>query len=411
MPKARYLTAREAARALGISPATLYAYVSRGLVRSEASGDDPRRRRYHAEDVQRLQQRQQQRRHPEQAISEALQWGAPLLDSSLTLIADGRLYYRGHDALALARTHSLEAVAGLLWTGRLAAEPPPFFAASPPPLPHRCQALLPHIAALPPMDRLQILLPAAAPDDLAAYDLRPEAVVHTGARLLHLLCAAAVAGTPPRASLAATLAEGWAPKQPQALPLLQAALILCADHELNVSSFSARCVASAGATPYAVVGAGLAALTGRRHGGNTGRLEALFEEARTPAGAPPTLARWLRRGEALPGFGHRLYPDGDPRGAALLALVQAALPRQRGTRLAQALAAAVQPLNGEAPTLDFGLVALAQALELPPGAPLALFALGRTVGWIGHALEQYATGQLIRPRARYVGTLPSEAGV
>jgi citrate synthase len=192
-----------------------------------------------------------------------------------------------------------------------------------------------------------------------------------------------------------------------AVGLLQAALILCADHELNVSSFSARCVASAGATPYAVVGAGLAALTGTRHGGNTGQLEAFLAEARTPAGVPAALARWLRRGANLPGFGHPLYPDGDPRGQALMAMITARLPRSRGTRLARAIAEAVAALNGEAPTVDFGLVALAAALELPPGAPLALFALGRTVGWIGHAIEQYATGQLIRPRARYVGVLPS----
>jgi citrate synthase len=188
-------------------------------------------------------------------------------------------------------------------------------------------------------------------------------------------------------------------------------LILCADHELNVSSFTARCVASAGATPYAVVGAGLAALTGLRHGGNTGRVEALFAEARTPGGVTATLARWVRRGEVLPGFGHRLYPEGDPRGAALLEMVSTALPRQRGIRLAHALAEGVQALHGEAPNIDFALVALARALDLPPGAPLALFALGRTAGWVGHALEQYAAGDLIRPRARYVGQPPQTAAV
>src|SRR5688500_6625983 len=203
---ARYLTAQEAARALGVNPATLYAYVSRGLVRSEASGDNARQRRYHAEDVQRLQQRQQQRRHPEQTVSEALHWGAPLLDSALTLITDGRLYYRGHDAVALAHTHSFEAVAGLLWTGRLGGEGTSFFPASPPPLPKRCLALLPHLRGLPSIDRLQALLHVAAPDDLAAYDLRPESVMHTGARLLHLLAAAATGAPTRHASVAEALA-------------------------------------------------------------------------------------------------------------------------------------------------------------------------------------------------------------
>lgn len=404
MTASRHLTAAEAARALNISLATLYAYVSRGLVRSEAGGDDPRQRRYHAEDIERLRQRQQQRRHPEQTVSQALHWGAPLLDSALTLITEGQLYYRGHNAVTLAQQATFEAVASLLWTGRL--DPAGIFPSSPPPLSKWVRALLPQLSALPPMDRLQILLPATAPDDLAAYDLRPEAVAHTGARLLHLLAVAATGARSRHAGLAAALAEAWAPSQPHAPALFQAALILCADHELNVSSFSARCVASAAATPYAVVGAGLGALTGARHGGTTGRLEALFDEARTPAGVKPALARWLRRGEALPGFGHRLYPDGDPRGAALLELVTTALPRRPGTRLARALAEAAQALTGAAPTVDFGLVALARALDLPPGAPLAVFAVGRAAGWIGHALEQYATGQLIRPRARYMGLLP-----
>jgi citrate synthase len=139
-------------------------------------------------------------------------------------------------------------------------------------------------------------------------------------------------------------------------------------------------------------------------------VEGLFDEARAPGGAKPAVARWVRRGEALPGFGHRLYPEGDPRAAALLARVDADLPRQPGTRLARALVDAAQALNAEPPNVDFALVALARALGLPPGAPLALFALSRAAGWIGHAIEQYATGQLIRPRARYVGELARVSG-
>lgn len=72
-----------------------------------------------------------------------------------------------------------------------------------------------------------------------------------------------------------------------------------------------------------------------------------------------------------------------------------------------AVAAVVDDLLGERPTLDFGLVAVARALGLPAGAALALFAVGRSVGWIAHALEQYADGRMIRPRARYVGPPPS----
>jgi citrate synthase len=204
LTRSRYLTAAEAAHALGITTTTLYAYVSRGLVHSEPTADGSRQRRYHAEDVEHLRQRQQQRRHPEQAVGQALHWGAPLLDSALTLIADGRLFYRGQDAVELARTSRFEAVAALLWTGR--ADASEIFARRPSQLSARLRTLLPPLAALPPIDRLQVLLPAAAPDDLAGFDLRPAAVAQTGARLLRLLAAAIVGESAPSASLAAVLA-------------------------------------------------------------------------------------------------------------------------------------------------------------------------------------------------------------
>jgi citrate synthase len=223
---------------------------------------------------------------------------------------------------------------------------------------------------------------------------------------LRTLAAAAVYPAPAGGRLAEVLSRHWAPRHAAAMRLLDAALILCADHELNVSAFTARCVASAGANPYEVVTAALAALRGRRHGGHTLHVAALLDEVAKPADAGRVLAERLRRDGALPGFGHALYPDGDPRGRALLALTAAACRRSRAVALAQAVAAEAEQLLGERPTLDFGLVVLSRALGLPRGAPLALFALGRTAGWIGHALEQYQLGQMIRPRARYVGVMP-----
>ena len=118
----------------------------------------------------------------------------------------------------------------------------------------------------------------------------------------------------------------------------------------------------------------------------------------------------LRRGESVPGFGHQLYPDGDPRGAELIRLSEAARPGSAAVEVSAAASEVVLEVLGERPTVDFGLVTLARALGLPPGGALALFALGRTVGWIGHAIEQYADGNLIRPRARYVGEQPKDSG-
>jgi citrate synthase len=193
---------------------------------------------------------------------------------------------------------------------------------------------------------------------------------------------------------------------PEAAALINSALILCADHELNVSAFTARCVASAGTTPYGAVIAGLAALQGNKHGGHTERVEALFREVGEGNRVRMTIASRLRRGERIPGFGHPLYPDGDPRAKMLLARTTAVFPHK--TTLAQAIVSEVQQTIGQNPTIDFALVTLARALNLPAGAPIALFALGRTVGWIGHAIEQYNLDQLIRPRARYTGTMPEQ---
>src|SRR5689334_23261744 len=127
MKKSPYLTAQEAADALGISISTLYAYVSRGMIRSEASGADPRARRYSAEDVERLKSRKESRHDPEIAAKSALHLGTPVLESAITLIEDGRLYYRGHDAVKLARDATVEQVAALLWTGDLNADTSAWF--------------------------------------------------------------------------------------------------------------------------------------------------------------------------------------------------------------------------------------------------------------------------------------------
>jgi citrate synthase len=232
-------------------------------------------------------------------------------------------------------------------------------------------------------------------------------VVATGARILRLL--AGVAAGRIESGIAATLQAGWAPGRPEAAGPIASALILSADHELNVSAFTARCVASAASSPYDVVSAGLAALKGVRHGGHTDRVEALFREAGSAAGARRVLADRLRRGEEISGFGQPLYPDGDPRGTALLEIAAEVAPNSPAVDCALALAEAGRELLREHPTIDLGLVALARALDLPKRTPLALFALGRTIGWIGHAIEQYAVGKLIRPRAAYVGEMPGTA--
>lgn len=410
MARKRYLTAREAAEMLNITPATLYAYVSRGLIRSEESGEGKRSRRYRAEDVEKLLARRESRQNPEKVAQGSLHYGAPVLESALTLITEGRLYYRGQEAARLAVESRIEDVAALLWTGRLDAGAAGLSPANLEAHTFERRALPAELLRRAPVERFQVALPLAAADDLSAYDLRPAAVLQTGARILALLTAVAAGAERVEGGIAGTLRRGWSPDHPQAEALLNAALILCADHELNVSAFTARVVASAGSTPYNVVIAGLAALLGVKHGGHTERVAALLREAATPQNVRPTLASLLKRGERIPGFGHPLYPDGDPRARALLAITREVCAGTPSLKLADVMRAEVYDLLGELPTIDFALATLAAALELPPGGALALFALGRTVGWLGHALEEYEANTLIRPRARYTGVLPDDAG-
>jgi citrate synthase len=250
------------------------------------------------------------------------------------------------------------------------------------------------------------MLATAAAADPSAFDLRRDSVAATGLYILRVVTRAATRGDPRGLPAHLALARAWK-AGPRGADLIRAALVLCADHELNVSSFTARCVASAGTHPYGAVLAGLAALEGPRHGGSSARAESMLETMRRARPLRAAVSARLRRGESIDGFGHPLYPSGDPRARMLLAM---AGQRYRGSaeyRFVAEFARVAGALTGEHPNLDFSLAAVCRVAGLPAGAALTLFAIGRTAGWIGHALEQYATGQLIRPRAKYVGLPPA----
>ena len=168
----RYMTARHAAEALGVSVATLYSYVSRGMLRSLSVEGKPRVRRYLKDDVVSLIERKEFRREPGKAAERGLHWGNPVLESALTLINEGRLFYRGKDALQLAQSSSVEDVAALLWTGD-STQASNLFNKKFPGLPPKIVALLKCAAHLGPVERCQLVLPIAAAVDLTAYDLRP----------------------------------------------------------------------------------------------------------------------------------------------------------------------------------------------------------------------------------------------
>lgn len=270
MPLAPTLTAAEAAAELGISLPTLYAYVSRGMLNSSPDAQG-KRRLYDAGEVRRLARRKEDGKRAGKVAQKVLDWGVPVLESSITLVAEGRLLYRGHDAMELARTASLEEVAALLWecSARRITEAPavPFATA-------QWAAWLKLWSDSTPLDRALVLLPAAAAQMPRVWALGRDAQLDTACSVMRLLAAAMVSAAPSNEPLHRQLASAWNVRNRQQAGLLRAALVACADHELNASTFTVRCITSTGTHLFGAVAGGLAALAGPRHGGETVRIAA-----------------------------------------------------------------------------------------------------------------------------------------
>lgn len=407
-----YLTAAEAAATLGISLPTLYSYVSRGMLES-APETVGKRRLYAADEVRRLARRKADGKRAGKVAQKVLDWGVPVLESRITLIAQDRLLYRGRDAIELARTATLEQAASLLWECDATCFDDAPDAAIAPSL---WQTWIKQTRASAPHERALVMLSVAAAQMPRLYASGKQAQIDTAVTLLRVLAAALAAAPLSREPLHKQLASAWGVTQRRHLDLLRAALVVCADHELNASTFTVRCIASTGMHLVGAVTGGLTALAGPRHCGETMLVTALFHEAREAGDVDRYVAARLARADPqqrtiLPGFGHLLYPSGDPRAALLLEMLAGhAGTRAERNALAQidSIVRAAHDATGLAPTVDFALSALERILALPAGAAFSLFALGRAAGWIAHAIEQIEDGRLIRPRARYVG--PDESG-
>jgi citrate synthase len=417
-----WIGAADAAKRLGIKPASLYSYVSRGLL-TPRRGPDGRASLFDAAQVASLARRGRPRRAP---------GGAELLiESELTEISGDHLRFRGHDAIALATSRSFEEVAGLLWTGTFgdAADGPWRATAEAIAAGTAAQAGLP--ADTYPLERLQVIVPAVAATDRLRLHLDRPAVMSAArsliAAMVDCLPAAgetageAAAGEAPQAagaaagravgpaagdgSIAGRLAGRLCLRPPPEglIGALRAALVLLADHELAASTFAARVAASVRADPYAVVGTGLGAMSGALHGGASLGAEVLLASASGPADAPRVVGELLRRGERIPGLGHFVYRTGDPRAMLLLDLVRAAAPGSGRLAVAEAVVAEAARRALPAPNIEFALAVLVTAAGMVPGSGEAVFAVARTAGWLAHALEEYARATPIRPRGVYTG--------
>ncbi|HEX7892224.1 MAG TPA: citrate synthase family protein [Ramlibacter sp.] len=381
---ASWVSMDEACRLLGVQRQTIYAYVSRGKLDAMPDPADTRRSLYRAEDVAGLAKRKEAGRKLETVAANTLFGAEPSVPTALSGFFRGHLHYRGQDAIELARSSTLEDVARLLWGAEQAVD----FSSEPGtrPAPSGRGAAFAALASL-----------AAVGHSTRGRLTR---VLHSEAQGLVAQLADAFGAQPGQQPLHLRFAKGW--RQPaRVADLLRTALVLLADHELTSSAFAARIAASTGASLPACLLAGLATLSGPLHGDASGRVKALFGEVER-LGEDQVLDHYLSTASPLAGFGHHLYPDGDPRAAALLALFE---PPDAIARFIEKVA----QLTGLRPNIDVALAALVAHHRLPADAAFALFATARSVGLLAHGMEQLGVAQVIRPRGRYAGPVPGTA--
>lgn len=367
----------EALGALGVKPQTLYAYVSRGLIAARPDTEDPRSSLYSSSDIATLVKRRRSGRGREAIAQGAISWGEPVMETAITTVRNGRLIYRGKDAVRLSADATLEEAAALLWN---AGALPPARAAE--------------LSMGGPTGKARALafLAARAAQGTPSFTRHPTSLAREGSELLAGFCTA-VTGTTGRGFFHQRLARHWG-LSPGGTDLVRRALVMVADHELNPSTFAARVAASTGAPLAACALAGCATLTGPLHGEASQR--ALIYLKRALEDGPETaLAGLADSGEPIPATGHTLYPEGDPRAGALLRWMKPGGDLKRAIR-------AAENHTGARANIDMALAALSVQLELPEDAPFLIFASGRMAGWIAHAIEQVSSGKTIRPRANYM---------
>lgn len=380
-----WITRTEVLERLAVKPQTLYAYVSRGRIAARPDPEDPRRSLYAVEDVCRLADRSLRSgvRPPPVPGGQASR-GEAVVDSGISALVDGTVYYRGHDAIELADTATLEQAARLLWGG----EEDPFAELKP-----RIDLAFPGASR----SRLFAALARRAEEDAASAGRSERSLRREAASVLNELVDA-VAGPGPRLYLHQRLARAWKVDD-RGAQVIRRALVLSAEGELNTTVLAVRVAASTGASLAASAMAGLSALSSPQFGGRLAQVGAFLAETRPGADARLAARQRLAQGLELPGFGDRTFPGGDPRARALM---QAAGLTQQLWDIAQV----GEGLTGERANFDLALALIGRRLDLPKDGPFTLHAIGRICGWLAHAMEQATTGCPIRARLRYVGPEP-----
>ena len=387
-----WLTSAEAAARLGVKRATLYSYVSRGLLQRLVDSDG-RSSRFDLEEVDRLRSRSGRRREDEIGV---------LVSTAITKIADGELRVRGRDLIGLAAETRFEDAVDWVW----GAEPDAGWSNSDEAeeLSGQIQGLLPDTA--PMMDRLRVAVSIASATDPLRNDLSASSVRAAGRRLLFVMMHSLPVVAAPREGdlserLWCRLAPGRSNLRQRAI--LNRALVLLLDHGLASSTLGVRVAASVRADPYSAVSAGLGILGGRLHGAASGPVHRIFQEAVAngdPAGA---LGEAQRRTGYTPGFGHAVYRQRDPRCSALMEAVAGAWASHEHLPKVLTVQSLASERTAAPATVDFPLGAMTFLAGMRPEAGEAVFAIARTAGWIAHALEEYDEDPVrFRFRARYI---------
>ena len=408
MTAVRISTAEAAAR-LGVRKETVYAYVSRGFLNSHLA-DDGRSSLFDADEVNSFRARAGRKRESRELPTAIV--------SSLTHIGDHTISIRGRNLCDEARAGtSFESFATALWLDDPVAD---LDWRVPDALLDRCAKVQRALDApspgrrpagdRPPLfERLQLNLALASAADMLRDDLRRPAVARAAARAIATMVDGLPAVTNPPAAtarLADRLLARLMPARPTARwrHTLNAALVLLVDHDLAASTMAARVAASTRANPYAVIAAGLGAVRGPLHGAASHDVVALLRDAQR-RGAATAIGDALRAGRGLTGWGQFLYPDGDPRATTLFDVAADASNDRKALAVIEDVGAIMADRLGQAPNIDYALAAFAVLANLPTDATSTIFAIARSAGWIGHALEEYQEQPLrFRPRARYVAT-------
>lgn len=400
----KFLTGAQAAEFLGVKAATLYAYASRGLVESMPAGG--RERTYRLSDLIKL--RQSSRGFRNVKDSDAAVWTGPVIKSAITEIREDGHFYRGQSALKLATSGtSFEHVAELLWESDKTQDN--WRGVRPLPVPKQLKGVA--FSEVDYLDLLKLLLVSIEMSDAVCRKLVADDVLDTARRLIVTMAEVLAVGgerekSAPDAQSGIASAVLWALSARRSVEqsrLINLALVLCADHELNASALAARIAASCDASLYSCLLSALGTFSGALHGSASRRAEDIVTNSMKFKTATAWLKDYLRQFETIPGFGTELYRTGDPRAKVLIASALELGSRNPYLRRLAELVNCVREQLGTEPNLDVGLAAVSYALSLPPGAGSTIFAISRTAGWIAHAREQRLYGGLIRPRARYIG--------